>query len=126
MSASQDAFSFADEPREPNRRRKANLERAVDAIVAGFDLRVADYANEICVYDRKGHAKRVLVAFRTVIDVTSAARYMGKSEQVAAAFERWADAMDEHHRARFAKAAGEYAAPDWRPADLMPEDFWAL
>jgi hypothetical protein len=121
----QAAFGFAEEPREPDPRRKANLERAVEAIVAGFDLRVADYAHEIVVHDRKGFARCVSVAFRAVLYVTAAARYMGKSEQVAAAFERWADAMDEHHRARFAKTAGEFTTPDWRPAELTPEDFYA-
>jgi hypothetical protein len=115
----QGAFGFYDGPPDPDPVRKAKLERAVRAIVIGFDLRVDNYHNEIAIIDGGRGPLRVLVAHRVVIDVVSAARYMGKLEPVAAAFDRVAT---ERHRA----ALGDYQAPDWRPSEAMPEDFYAF
>lgn len=121
----QAAFEWADEPREVDPKRKTNFERAVRAIVDGFDLRVADYTHEIVVCDAGPGFQRVLVAFGVVADVVLAARYMGHAEKVAAAFERWADAMDAERNEQYRKDLGEYDAPDWRPEELVPEDFYA-
>lgn len=110
------------EPGDRDPDRRAKIENAVRAIARGYYVHMGDYSpsHELVVTKSS-----VLVAFRAFGAVIDASRYMGKVAEVVAAFERWAEALDEHHRGLYRKALGDYDSPDWRPTELLPEDFYA-
>ncbi len=118
--SNQAAFDFA-APDEDDPEHRQAARAAVRAIVAGGrELRIDNYCRDVVV-----RAGAVLVALRAVPGVVQAARYMGHEQAVAQALDAWAERADAAAAERYRQHHGEHATPDWRPAELLPEDYWA-